>query len=89
MYLSFIKSVIDSYPEDFKAPLNTLKKTFNYQIYERGNIVIIFNTTEVDINIPLPDSIKGGVHYCINCGDEVEFADTVELYPYGFYIIEK
>lgn len=89
MYLSFIKSVIDSYPEDFKAPLNTLKKTFNYQIYERGNIVIIFNTTEVDINIPLPDSIKGGVHYCINCGDEVEFDNTVELYPYGFYIIEK
>lgn len=89
MYLSFIKSVIDSYPNDFKAPLNVLKKTFNYQIYERGNLVIIFNTTDNDIYIPLPDSIKNGVHYCINCGDEIEFEDKVELYPYGFYIIEK
>ena len=89
MYLSFIKSVIDSYPNDFKAPLNVLKKTFNYQIYERGNLVIIFNTTDNDIYIPLPDSIKDGVHYCINCGDEIEFEDKVELYPYGFYIIEK
>jgi hypothetical protein len=89
MYLTFIKSVIDSYPEDFKQPLNVLKKTFNYQIYERGNIIIIFNTTEKDINIPLPDSIKNGVHYCINCGDEIEFENSVELYPYGFYIIEK
>ena len=89
MYLSFIKSVIDSYPNDFKAPLNVLKKTFNYQIYERGNLVIIFNTTDNDIFIPLPDSIKDGVHYCINCGDEIEFEDKVELYPYGFYIIEK
>lgn len=89
MYLTFIKSVIDSYSDDFKQPLNVLNKTFNYQIYERGNIIIIFNTTEKDINIPLPDSIKNGVHYCINCGDEVEFDDFVELYPYGFYIIEK
>lgn len=89
MYLSFIKSVKDSYPNDFKAPLNTLKKTFNYQIYERGNIIIIFNTTDVDINIPLPDDIKNGTHYCINCGDEVDFQETVELYPYGFYLIEK
>ena len=89
MYLTFIKSVIDSYPDDFNQPLNVLNKTFNYQIYERGNIIIIFNITEKDINIPLPDSIKNGVHYCINCGDEVEFENSVELYPYGFYIIEK
>lgn len=89
MYLTFIKSVIDSYSDDFNQPLNVLNKTFNYQIYERGNIIIIFNTTEKDIKIPLPDSIKNGVHYCINCGDEIEFDDFVELYPYGFYIIEK
>lgn len=89
MYLSFIKSVIDSYPDDFKAPLTVLKKTLNYQIYERGNITIIFNTTDTDIFIPLPESIKNGVHYCINCGDEIEFEDKIELYPYGFYIIEK
>ena len=89
IYLTFIKSVIDSYPDDFNQPLNVLNKTFNYQIYELGNIIIIFNTTEKDINIPLPDSIKNGVHYCINCGDEIEFDNFVELYPYGFYIIEK
>ena len=89
MYLTFIKSVIDSYSDDFNQPLNVLNKTFNYQIYELGNIIIIFNTTEKDINIPLPDSIKNGVHYCINCGDEIEFDNFVELYPYGFYIIEK
>ena len=89
MYLTFIKSVIDSYSDDFNQPLNVLNKTFNYQIYELGNIIIIFNTIEVDINIPLPDSIKNGVHYCINCGDEIEFDNFVELYPYGFYIIEK
>ena len=89
MYLSFIKSVIDSYPEDFKQPLKVIKKTFNYQIYERGNIVIIFNTTEMDIFVPLPDDIKNNTHYCINCGDEVEFEESAELYPYGFYLIEK
>lgn len=89
IYLSFIKSVIDTYANDFKEPLKTIKKTLNYQIYERGDIIIIFNTTDADINIPLPDSLREGVHYCINCSDDVEFTDTVELYPYGFYIIEK
>ena len=89
MYLSFIKSVIDSYPDDFKQPLKVVKKTFNYQVYERGNIVIIFNTTEMDIFVPLPEDIKNSTHYCINCGDEVLFEESAELYPYGFYLIEK
>lgn len=89
MFLTFIKSVKDSYPEDFKQPLKVIKKTFNYQIYERGNIIIIFNTTEIDIKVELPEEIKNSVHYCINCGDEVEFEEYCELYPYGFYLIEK
>ena len=89
MYLSFIKSVIDSYPDDFKQPLMMIEKTLNYQVYERGNIVIIFNTTEMDISVPLPEDIKNSTHYCINCGDEVLFEESAELYPYGFYLIEK
>lgn len=89
IYLSFIKSIIDAYPKDFKAPMITIKKTLNYQIYERGDIIIIFNTTDADIKIPLPDSLKNRVYYCINCSDEVKFTDTAELYPYGFYLIEK
>ena len=59
-----------------------------YQIYQRGNLIIVFNSTDADIVFEVPDSIKNGVHYCINCGDEIEIQDKLELYPYGFYIIE-
>ena len=37
MYLSFIKSIRDSYPNDFKEPINILKNNLMYQIYQRGN----------------------------------------------------
>ena len=35
------------------------------------------------------EDIKNSTHYCINCGDEVLFEESAELYPYGFYLIEK
>ena len=89
MYLTFIKSVLDSYSTDFKTPVNTIVKNFSHQIYERGNIIIVFNVTEMDITIKLPELLKNKTLYCINCGDEIELNDTVELYPYGFYIFEK
>lgn len=88
MYLSFIKSIRDSYPNDFKEPINILKNNLMYQIYQRGNLIIVFNSTDADIVFEVPDSIKNSVHYCINCGDEIEIQDKLELYPYGFYIIE-
>ena len=43
----------------------------------------------MDIFVPLPEDIKNSTHYCINCGDEVLFEESAELYPYGFYLIEK
>ena len=89
MYLTFIKSVIDSYKEDFKTPLKTITYNFSHQIYERGNIIIIFNVTETDITILLPEEMRNKTYYCINCGDELAFEKTIELYPYGFYILEK
>lgn len=88
MYLTFIKSVIDSYPDDFNKPLEVLKINMMYQIYKRGNIIIIFNTTDVDITFDVPSVLKDGTFYCINCGDEINIKDRLELYPYGFYLIE-
>ena len=35
MYLTFIKSVIDSYPEDFKQPLKEIKKTFKTELSKK------------------------------------------------------
>lgn len=88
MYLSFLKSVLDAYQEDFKKEVETITSNFNYQIYKRGNVIIILNTSDFDISVKVPDIIKDGVHYCINCGDDVEIEDTLDIYPYGFYIIE-
>lgn len=88
MYLSFIKSIRDTYEEEFKKPIEILKNNFTYQIYKRGNLLIIFNISDFDISIDTPDCVKNGVHFCINCGDEIEVGEKLELYPYGFYIIE-
>ncbi len=88
MYLTFIKSVLDSYPEDFKSPKEVIALNLMYQIYKRGNVIIIFNPTETDIVIDVPDCLKNSTHYCINCGDEIEIEEKLELYPYGFYLIE-
>ena len=89
MYLTFIKSILDSYSDDFKSPLKTIINNFSYQIYERGNIIIIFNVTETDITIPLPNEMRNKTYYCVNCGDELDFEKSIELYPYGFYVLEK
>ena len=87
--ITFIKSIIDSYTDDFKAPIKTIINNFSYQIFERGNIIIIFNITDADIKINLPKCMQNKTLYCINCGDEIEIEDSIELYPYGFYIFEK
>lgn len=88
IYLTFIKSVLDSYPLDFKAPLERLNQNLIYQIYKRGNVIIIFNTTETDIIVDVPQVLKHSTHYCINCSDEIDIDEQLELYPYGFYLIE-
>ena len=89
MYMGFLREVKLSYKDDFNKDLELIKQTLNYEIVKLGNIYIILNITEADIEIPLPSELQNGTHYCVNCNDEVDFEDSCELYPYGFYIIEK
>lgn len=88
MYISFIKSIKEQYDEDLSKELVTLQDNFNYSIYKRGNIIIMLNTSEFDISIPSIDLLKNKKVFCINCSDEIEIKDFIELYPYGFYILE-
>ncbi len=88
MYLTFIKSILDTYPLDFRSPKEIITNNFMYQIYKRGNIVMIFNTTEADIVVDVPEILQNSTHYCINCGDEIDIEEKLELYPYGFYLLE-
>ena len=88
MYMGFLREVKLSYKNDFDKGLDIVKQTLNYEIYKANNIYIICNISDIDLNIPLPKELQQKTTYCVNCNDDVDLEDKVELYPYGFYILE-
>ena len=89
MYMGFLKMVLDEYADDMKKECELISTNLNYNIYKRHNVYMILNLSDIDINIPLPSALTNSTHYCINCNDDIELEDYVELYPFGFYLIEK
>lgn len=88
MYLAFIKSILDTYQDSFKMqPL--IEDYLMYQIYQYDKIYLIINTTNTNLSITLPTIIQDQVVYCVNCNDEIKVDKQLEIYPYGFYILEK
>jgi hypothetical protein len=90
MYTSFIKSIFDSYPNIINVKEKEIVTNFNYSIILLDNIYLIINKLDVDIEIKILNYLNNkDKYFCLNCGDEIKLTDSLELYPYGFYILEK
>ena len=86
IYLSFIKSVIDEYPEFKQEPI-LIEENLNYLIYQFDKSYLIINTLDFDIDITLPEKIKNTKAFCINCNEELQLENKVSIYPYGFMLL--
>ena len=86
MYLSFIRSL----KEDCKitGDVELISDNFMNMIYIINNYYLILNISDIDLNISLPNELINKKAFCINCNEELELKNTIELYPYGFMILE-
>ena len=62
------------------------KNTFLYTI---DNLLFIINNNNYTINILLPDGYRNQNLYCLNCSDEMDLNDDIDVFSYSFYILEK
>lgn len=87
-YLIFIKNDLNDYLDNNKV-FNVIDIDDFHLTAKLDNIYLILNGKDTDQEIIVPVDIQNKTVYCINCGDEIDLEESVELYPDGFYLIEK
>ncbi len=88
-YCNYLSTIIDDYHNELNNEYSILKESYTSIELNISNIYLIINSLNKDNKIEVSTDLKGKTVYCINCGDEMDILDDVELYPYGFYLIEK
>lgn len=73
----------------YEKEINWLLTTNNQIIFEKNNLLFVFNNEENVKSIDLPVNYCNAALYCLNCNEEISVDNTLNVPSKTFYIIEK